>query len=43
MNYFNHFENCIQLSIELGGQTLLMAIFVDTLDLKKKVFHSQAS
>ena len=45
MSQFNHFENCIQLSIKLGEQTLLMAVF-DTLDLKKKqaiknVFHSQ--
>ena len=40
MNYFNH---CIKISVELGEQTLLMAVF-DTLDLKKKkVFHSQAS
>ena len=39
MNYFNH---CIEISVELGEQTLLMAVF-DTLDLKKKVFHSQAS
>ena len=34
MSQFNHFENCIQLSIKLGEQTLLMAVF-DTLDLKK--------
>ena len=41
MSQFNHFENCIQLSIKLGEQTLLMAVF-DTLDLKKEI-HSQAS
>ena len=38
MNYFNH---CIEISVELGEQTLLMAVF-DTLDLKKEI-HSQAS
>ena len=32
-------ENCIKLSIKLGEQTLLMAVF-DALDLKKNMFFT---